>query len=124
MNKIRISGKHFQELKKHLFPGDGKEAVAVALCGRSKYRNTHTLLLKELHLIPYEECIERREDFVHWPTKSIKPLIEKAAQKGLAIMKIHCHPGGYDKLYYKSKRGFMIFNCIDDAIDEMELKNK
>lgn len=97
MNKIRISGKHFQGLKNHLFPGDGKEAVAIALCGRSKFKNTHTLLLKELHLIPYEECIERREDFVHWSTESIRPLIEKAAQKGLAILKIHSHPGGYDK---------------------------
>lgn len=97
MNKVKISGKHFLELKKHLFPGDGKEAVAIALCGRNIYNDNHTLLLQELYTIPYELCIERREDFVHWPTDFINPLMERASKKGLAIMKIHCHPGGYEQ---------------------------
>ncbi|MFK7107987.1 ThiF family adenylyltransferase [Flavobacterium oreochromis] len=97
MNKIRLSGLHHEEMKKHLFPGDGKEAVGIALCGRSNYNGNYTLLVKEFHPIPYEVCFERREDFVHWPTEFINPLLEKASKKGLAILKIHCHPTGFNQ---------------------------
>lgn len=107
MNKLRISGIHFHQLKQHLFPGDGKEAVAIALCGRSELNGNYTLLLQELHPIPYDQCFERREDFVHWPTDFINPLLVKAAKKGLAILKIHCHPGNYEK-----------FSEIDDESDQ------
>ena len=31
--QLKISGMHFNLLKKHLLPSDNKEAVAVALCG-------------------------------------------------------------------------------------------
>lgn len=107
MNRVRISGKHFQELNQHLFSGDGKEAVAIALCGRRFYNGSYTLLIKEVYPIPYEKCFERREDYVHWPTDFINPLLEEAAKKKLAILKIHCHPGGYDK-----------FSDIDNESDE------
>ena len=119
MNKIRISGKHFQLLKDHLFPGDGMEAVAIALCGRNIYGDSHTLLLKELYPIPYEECIERREDFVNWSTDFMQPLIEKAIQKGLSIMKIHCHPGGYDNFSeIDDKSDQALFTSIHSFIDD------
>lgn len=112
MNKLRISGKHFHQLKQHLFPGDGKEAVAIALCGRSEFKGNHTLLLQELYPIPYDKCFERREDFVHWPTDFINPLLEKAIKKGLAILKIHCHPGNYEK-----------FSEIDNESDQLLFKS-
>lgn len=119
MNKIRISGKHFQELKNHLFPGDGKEAVAIALCGRSKFKDSNTLLLKELYPIPYEDCFERREDFVHWPTESIQPLLEKASKNNLAILKIHCHPGGYDNFSdIDNKSDHELFTGIQSWLDD------
>lgn len=107
MNRIRISGLHYHKLKKHLFPGDNLEAVAIARCGRSQFGDNHTLLVKELLLIPYEACYERRGDFVHWPTELINPLLEKAARRGDAILKIHCHPGYYEK-----------FSAIDDQSDQ------
>jgi hypothetical protein len=33
---FRLSGQHHRLLHEHLFPGDGLEAVAFVLCGRSR----------------------------------------------------------------------------------------
>jgi ThiF family len=119
MNRIRISGKHYQEIKNHLFPGDDKEAVAVALCGRSKTKDNHTLLVHEVFLIPYEVCIERRPDFVHWPTDLILPLIKKAKVKGMAILKIHCHPGGGEFFSaYDTESDLSLFTGIHSWLDD------
>ncbi|MGN6211512.1 ThiF family adenylyltransferase [Parafilimonas sp.] len=106
MNRIRISGDHYKQLREHLFPGDFKEAVAVALCGRSSWKENTTLLVQEVFLIHYDKCYERRGDYVHWPTDIIIHLIEKAKKKGLAILKIHCHP-----------RGGEFFSAIDTESD-------
>lgn len=108
MNSLRISGIQHQMLYSHLFPGDGNEAVAILLCGRSQFQGTHTLLVQEVIPVPYEVCIERKPDFVHWPTDFINPLLEKAAKRHLALVKIHCHPGGYDR-----------FSSLDDESDEL-----
>lgn len=92
---LSISGKHYKILSEHLFPGDGNEAVAVALCGRKKVKNETRLLVHELIPIPYSDCYERRPDVVKWSTQIIIPHLKKAAKKGLALLKIHCHPTGY-----------------------------
>ena len=81
MNRIRISGNHYKEIQKHLFPGDHKEAVAIALCGRSQWKGNHSLVVQEVFMIPYDKCYERKPDFVHWPTDIIVHLIEKAKKK-------------------------------------------
>jgi hypothetical protein len=94
MNRVRISGIHYKKLQEHLFPGDNKEAVAIALCGRSNWKGNTTLVAQEFFLIPYDKCFERRGDYVYWSTDLIVHLIEKAKNKGLAVLKIHCHPGG------------------------------
>lgn len=96
MNKIRFTGLQYNALKAHLFPGDGCEAVAVALCGRSCFGESHTLTVQEILHVPYEQCYERKPDRVSWPTEVINPLLEKAAKKNLALVKIHCHPGYYE----------------------------
>lgn len=103
---LSISGKHYNELKDHLFPGDSKEAVAVALCGRKKHKKNVKLLVHELIPIPYSECYERSPYIVNWSTQTIIPHLEKAAKKGLAILKIHSHP-----------TGFPSFSDVDDASD-------
>ena len=119
MNRIRISGKHYQEIKQQLFPGDNKEAVAVALCGRSSWKGNHTLLVNEILLILHEACFERRVDFVHWPTEIIVPLIEKAKKKGMAIMKIHCHPGGGEFFSdYDTESDLTLFTGIHSWLDD------
>lgn len=118
MNKLRISGVHYQHLKSHLFPGDGKESIAVALCGRSIYGGEQTLLVKELLLIPYDVCHERREDFISWPTDVINPLLEKAAKDGSAILKIHSHPTGYERFSdLDNKSDFNLFTSIHAYLD-------
>ncbi len=106
MNRIRISGIHYKQIKGHLFPGDNKEAVAIALCGRSSYDANHTLLVQEIMLIPYKSCYTRTGYLVHWPADLIIPFIEKAIKDNLAILKIHCHPGWYEQ-----------FSDIDDESD-------
>jgi hypothetical protein len=94
--QLRISGKHYNILKQHLFPGDGKEAVAVILCGRHENKDLSILLTHKIELIPHNEC-ERTAEYVNWKTERIIPLLEEAAKKNMAILKIHSHPTGYQK---------------------------
>ncbi len=93
--QLRISGVHYNELQKHLFPGDGKEAVAVALCGRHKDENLEVLLVHKITLITYEDCKCREDDLLVWSTKKIEPFFEQISKSDLAILKIHSHPNGY-----------------------------
>lgn len=94
--QLRFSGKQHQSLLQHLFPGDGKEAVAVALCGRFERDGHSMLLVHRIELIPHDEC-ERDPDFVRWKTERIIPLLEIAEKQNMAILKIHSHLGGYPK---------------------------
>lgn len=91
---FNISGSHYDTLKKHLFPGDGKEAVAVALCGRSMAEGHQGLVVHDLLPIPYRECHVRSGDFLHWSTELVRPFLMKASQRNMSLAKIHCHPGG------------------------------
>ena len=68
--QLRVSGKHFQKLQQHLFPGDGKEAVAVALCGRYEKNGLSVLLTHKIELVPHNEC-KRFEDYIQWKTEKI-----------------------------------------------------
>lgn len=106
--QLRIAGKHYDDLVQHLFPGDGKEAVAVALCGRYERNGKSILLTHKVLLIPHEEC-ERTIELVHWKTDRIVPLLDEAAKDNMALLKIHSHPSGYPK-----------FSETDD-ISDMEL---
>lgn len=103
--QLRISGKHFQKLQQHLFPGDGREAVAVALCGRFERDNLSILLTHKIELIPHDEC-KRSENYIEWKTERIVPLLEEAEKHNMAILKIHSHPNGYPK-----------FSKVDDDSD-------
>ncbi len=93
--QINISGLHYEQLKNHLYPGDGNESVAVALCGRLVYNGLTKLTIHEILLIPDEDCYERKPEFIHWKTEKIQPLFEKAYLKHLSILKIHSHPTGF-----------------------------
>lgn len=103
--ELRIAGIHYDQLKKHLFPGDGLEAVAVVLCGRLVLSDRHVLLTHAVHLIPHDQC-ERTVDRVRWKTNSLGPLLERAMKEDLALLKIHSHPGGYAQ-----------FSSLDDRSD-------
>lgn len=94
--QLRISGHHHEILKEHLLPKDGKEAIAVALCGRHMGKNSIILMVHDITLIPHNECYSRSYDLLRWPTERILPYFERIGRQDLAILKIHSHPGGYD----------------------------
>src|SRR4051812_44858974 len=93
--KLRLTQKDHAVLKAHLLPGDGLEAVAVALCGRRRSHSHHCLTVHSITPIPYDECKVRAPDRVTWSTQRLIPLLELAARRDLAILKVHSHPGGY-----------------------------
>ncbi len=93
--QLRISGIHHKVLQDHLFPSDGHEAVAVALCGRFKSENFTILTVHDLTLIPHNECASRSSDLLQWPTERIIPYFERIGKHDLSLLKIHSHPGGY-----------------------------
>jgi len=105
--KLRLTQQHHTVLKAHLFPGDGFEAVAVALCGRRRSKARHCLTVQSIVPIPYDECKVRTPDRATWSTKRLVPILEVASKKDLGILKIHSHPGGYE-----------FFSPVDDASDQ------
>lgn len=112
---LRMSGKQHGRLQNHLFPGDGKEAVAIALCGFAhrpavsrdgvELGAHEALLVHAVHLIPHEIC-SREANRISWPTEFLVPLLLEARRKGLSVLKVHSHPGGYER-----------FSSLDDESD-------
>ena len=88
---LTLTGRHHAELKSHLFPGDGYEAVAFALCGHRRNAERHRLLVRELVPVPHHLCSVRSPSRVTWPTHLLPPLLARAERIGLAVVKIHGH---------------------------------
>lgn len=105
--KLRLTQAQHRSLQAHLLPGDGLEAVAVALCGRRRSNAHHCLTVREVVPIPYQECKVRTTNRVTWSTQRLVPLLELAAKQDLGVLKIHSHPGDYAD-----------FSSIDDASDK------
>src|ERR1041385_4880275 len=91
---LRMTEAQHAALREHLFPGDGKEAVALLLCGRRAGAERHILTLRTLVPIPYGAC-DRRPDRITWPTDAVDALLNEAYGKGQAIVKVHSHPTEY-----------------------------
>ena len=91
---LKITSDDFAVIEKHLFPDDGKEAIAFALCGRAQASGRLVFTVHELLTIPYNQC-EREEDYLHWKTQDVLPIMNKSMDKHLAVMRIHSHPGGW-----------------------------
>jgi hypothetical protein len=103
---LRLTQTDHAALKRHLFPGDGNEAVAIALCGRRRSRTRHALAVRSVVPIPYHECKVRTPHRITWSTQRLIPLLVEAERRDLAVLKIHSHPGGYPQ-----------FSSIDDEAD-------
>src|SRR5271157_458327 len=88
---LRLTRAQQQALQAHLFPGDGKEAVALLLCGRRSGTSRHVLVVREIHLVPHEQCRRRAADCVTWPTDAVDRILPRALDHGYAILKIHSH---------------------------------
>lgn len=91
---LAFSGDQHAHLKSFLFPGDGFEAVAVVLCGRRAGDRRQRLTACEVHGIPLDQC-ERTPFKITWNTDAIAHILERAAEHGLSVIKVHSHPGGY-----------------------------
>src|SRR5438876_372660 len=102
---LRMTGAQHAELRSHLFPGDGNEAVALLLCGRRGGEERHILTVRRIVLVPYDVC-DRHPDRITWPTDFVDPLLKESYGKGSAIVKVHSHAGEYRR-----------FSTTDDASD-------
>ncbi|HLA95089.1 MAG TPA: ThiF family adenylyltransferase [Pyrinomonadaceae bacterium] len=103
---FRISGYHHRLLQEHLFPGDGLEAVAFVLCGRSRYRDEYIFTTQKIVPVPYEIC-DRTPASVTWRSSFLPDLLHEASRHGLSIVKVHSHPAFYEQ-----------FSTLDDESDE------
>lgn len=92
---LRMTEKQHGLLKRHLFPGDGCESVALAMCGRLVAVEREVICIHEILPVPDEICQVRNPDMVTWLPEVGRALFEKATAKSMAILKIHSHPNGY-----------------------------
>lgn len=106
MTELRIAGVHAEALHAHLFPGDGKEAVAFALCGRHRGAEGDVLLVQDVVPIPLADCPVREPDRITWRTEALEPVLDRAARARLGVVKVHSHPTGWPR-----------FSAVDDASD-------
>ena len=102
---LRITEAQHLQLRSHLFPGDGREAVSLLLCGRRVGDDRPIFLVREVVPIPHEVC-ERRPDRVTWPTDLVDVLLKDATKTEAAILKVHGHGGDYRR-----------FSGTDDSSD-------
>lgn len=87
---MTLNAAQHEQLRQHLFPGDGLEAVALILCGRSSTPSRLRLVAHEVHLVPHERC-RREPTRVTWPTEDLPALLTRAAARGLSLIKVHGH---------------------------------
>lgn len=98
-----------QQLKNHLFPGDGMEAAAILLCNRFE-GNRLKLLAKDIITVPYGECKSRQNDFISWSGLYLESAIDAAEAASMSILLVHSHPGG-----------LLDFSLQDDESDAMTI---
>lgn len=104
--RLALAGMHYRELQHHLFPGDGNEAVAFALCCRARREDLELLLVREIVPVPYQMCPTRTPYRVTWRGEALDQVLARALDQDLALVKIHSHPGGYP-----------CFSATDDEAD-------
>lgn len=92
---LRLSASQHDQLKRHLFPGDGKESVALALCGTHLGDRGTVLCVHRIVVVPDDTCTKRDADTVVWPIEPQIPLFAEAARKGMVVLKVHSHPSGF-----------------------------
>jgi hypothetical protein len=92
---VRLTGRQYKVLKSHLYPGDGKEAIALLLAGRRRGDEHHVLCVREVIPLPHDECFERTEELIRWPTTRLRARLEEVTKRNWAVIKVHSHPGGY-----------------------------
>ena len=100
---FRMTSVHHIQLMAQLFPGDGREAVAIAVCGHSRGPTREALIVQQIEAIPHGIC-RREADSITWPTEYIMPILNRAAEQNLRLVKIHSHPGGFSEFSQQDDR--------------------
>ncbi len=103
--KLRLTEAQYEQLRLHLFPGDGLEAVALLLCGIAS-GEPRALTVHTVVPIPHDRCKVRAVDRVTWDPSVLDSHLGTIWNKKLSIVKIHSHPTGYDR-----------FSSTDDTSD-------
>jgi ThiF family/Prokaryotic homologs of the JAB domain len=103
---LRMTSSQHSALHAHLFPGDGKEAVALLHCGRRAGADRHVFTVRQVVPIPYDAC-DRHVDRITWPTALVEQLLADSYGKSQAIVKVHSHGAGY-----------RLFSSLDDLSDQ------
>lgn len=103
---VTFRAEEFQKLKQLLFPGDGRESVAFALCSTARSPDRTRLLVREVISLPDTAYRERAGDQVTWSTRPLIPLLARVEHEGLSLLKCHSHPGGS-----------AVFSNLDDDSD-------
>ena len=94
---FKLSGKSLHKLKSALFSGDGKEAVALVLCGHVCNGEQVILLAHQVIPLTDDSYSIQNNHFVRWKTDELRPVLERAERDNLTVVKFHCHPSGYEK---------------------------
>jgi hypothetical protein len=92
---LRLTAEQRERLERHLFPGDDCESVALGLCGARLGEFGHIYFVHEIVMIPDEQCLLRTPIAVRWDVHWLVPLLEKAAKRGMWVIKFHSHPNGF-----------------------------
>ncbi|MDP1844943.1 MAG: ThiF family adenylyltransferase [Sediminibacterium sp.] len=105
--KLRMTGREYESIKKHLFPGDGFEAIAFALCGYLETDEEQVLTINSVYLYPHEKCTVRTGERVEWSPAEIVDVFEVCKKRDLRLLKIHSHPEYWP-----------YFSVVDDKSDK------
>lgn len=92
---LRMTATQHQQLEAHLFPGDGREAVALMLCGRRSGGTRQILVARRIVPVPHAACT-RTPVSVDWPTDLLPELLNELDRMGGALIKVHSHPIGIE----------------------------
>lgn len=109
VSTLAFTGVAYDQVKAHLFPGDGLEAAALLVCTRTPGPRLR-LLVRDVILVPYAACPDRQRDAITWPGDYLEAAIDRADTAGDAIVLIHSHPGG-----------LFAFSATDDESDRQVL---
>jgi hypothetical protein len=92
MCRIRFARQDFDELARHLFPGDGDEHGAVVLAGTSVHTNEPTFFVREVHrAIDGVDYVEGQIGYRALRPQFIHRLITRARDERLAYLAVHNH---------------------------------
>lgn len=93
-SNITVPATLYNQLRRHLYPGDGLEAAAILVCARTPGPRTR-LLARDLVVVPYDACRQRAAGLLTWPGRLIEDAIDRAEADNLSLMLVHSHPGGF-----------------------------